>query len=179
MPSYYATNLITGTTTAAALTGDQPLRRPAVDAAAAGTVKSVTGTIIFASGVNLDISAVIELAILPADHVLLDWMLLNDDFDSATTVTVKMGLMTGSPGDADRLLATVGVELLASGATTLQSAAVTRGSVVASITGMRTCMASSSSDRSIGLGIVAAPTDPATIRRLDFVMYYRSAYFSA
>lgn len=175
MASYWATNLITGTTTAAALTGVQPIRRPPPSAHNAGDLKSVIGSIIFASGVNLAINDVLELAILPADHVLVDWQLWNDDFCSAPTITVKMGLMTGAVGDAGRALATVGVELLASGSTVLQAPAVTRGSVVASIAGMRTAATPSTSDRSIGLGVVVAPTNPATIRQLDFVMFYRGA----
>lgn len=171
--SYFATNEITGTTTAAALTGQQPLRRPPNIANGIGEVQQVTGTIIFASGVNIATNDVIELCVLPADHVLIDWMLLNDDFDSAATLTIKIGHIAGTPGNANRVLADVGVELLASGATTLQAPAVTRGSVVASIAGMRTMMTPATADRSIGLGVVAGPTNPATIRQLDFIMYYR------
>lgn len=176
MASYWATNLITGNTTAVALTGTQAIRHPPVSARGTSELH-VRGTIIFASGVNLAINDVIELAILPADHVLTGWELWNDDFDSATLVTIKMGLMTGTVGDASRLLATVGVELLASGATTLQAPAVTFNSVVASIAGMRTVQTPTTVDRSIGMGIVAAPTNIASIRQLDFVMRYRAAQF--
>ena len=166
--TYYATNEITGTTTAAALTGQQVLRRSSVVASAAGDVLSVTGSIIFASGVNLAINSIVELVVLPADHVPIDFILVNDDFDSATTITVKLGVMTGLVGDAGRALATVGVEGLASGATTLQAAAFSRNALAAWYR-----MAPASADRSIGLGVVAAPTDPATIRQLDFTMLYR------
>lgn len=173
--AYYATQLITGTTAAAALSGSQPIRRPPDIARGQGDLQAIQGSIVFASGVNIAINDVIELAVLPADHILVDWILVNDDFDSATTVTVKAGIMTGAPGDASRALATVGVELLASGATTLQAPAVTRGSVVASIGAYR--LAPATTDRSIGLGIVAAPTNPATVRQLDFIMFYRWASY--
>lgn len=173
--AYYATNEITGTTTAAALTGQQPLRRPSVNTPEIGDVAEVTGSIIFASGVILAINSVIELAVLPADCVPLDFVLINDDFDSATTITIKLGLMSGLVGDAGRALATVGVEGIASGSTLLQAAAYTRCALAA----FSQIAPSSTVDRSIGLGVVAAPTDPATIRRLDFQFYYRAARYGA
>lgn len=174
---YYATDVITGNLAAAALSGVQPFRRPWPVSDRAGDVLCEVGRISFASGVNLAINDVIELAVLPANHTLLDWILVNDDFDSATTFTTKIGVMTGAVGDASRAIATVGVELLASGATTFQAAAVTRGSLIGSVGAYR--IAPSTSDRSIGCGVVAAPTNPATQRQLDFYLFYRSARYGA
>lgn len=179
MAVYYATSLITGNTAAAALTGTQPLRRPPPTSRSGAEVQSVRGILVFASGTDLVINDVIELAILPADHVIVGWELWNDDFDSAASFTTKIGLMTGEPGDASRLIGTVGVELLASGSTVMQAAAVTRGSVVASIAGMRTAGTPSTSNRGVGMAVVAAPTNPATIRQLDFVLQYRAAHQGA
>lgn len=173
--AYFATNEITGSNVAVALTGIQALRHSSVIGSEAGDVLEATGTIIFASGVNLATNDLIELAVLPADHVPLDFVLINDDFDSATSITIKLGLMSGTVGDAGRALATVGVEGIASGSTLLQAAAYTRCllgtfSQIAPI---------STADRSIGLGIVAGPTNPATSRRLDFQFYYRPARYGA
>jgi hypothetical protein len=173
--AYYATNEITGSTAAAALTGIQALRHSSVISTEAGDVESVTGTIIFASGVNLAINDVIELAVLPADHVPLDFILSNDDFDSAALITIKLGLMTGAVGDAGRAIGTVGVEGIASGSTLLQAAAYTRCALAT----FQQIAPSTTADRSIGIGIVAAPTNPATIRRLDFQLFYRAARYGA
>lgn len=175
--AYYATDIITGNLAAAALSGVQPFRRPTPVTDGVGDVMCDVGRVSFASGVNLAINDVIELAVLPANHVLVDWILVNDDFDSATTFTTKIGIMTGTPGDASRAIATVGVELLASGATTFQAAAVTRGSLIASVGAYR--IAPSTSDRSIGCGVVAAPTNPASTRQLDFFLFYRAARYGA
>ena len=175
--TYFATDIIVGSNAAAALTGTLPLRRPPPGADQTGELLCDTGRIIFASGVNLAINDVIELAVLPEDCVLVDWILCNDDFDSNTTLQVRIGLMTGAPGDAGRALATVGAELLATGSTTLQAAAITRGSVAAKIGAYR--IAPTGSPRSIGMGIEAAPTNIASIRQLDFIMFYRAARYGA
>lgn len=175
--AYYATDAITGSNAAAPLTGSQPLKHPVPTGDQAGELLTDTGRLIFASGVNLAINDVIELAILPADHVLVDWIFLNDDFDSATLVVGRIGFMTGNPGDASRLLATVGAELLATASATLQAPAVTRGSVVAKVAAYRT--APLTVDRSIGFGVEVAPTNIASIRQLDFIMFYRAARYGA
>jgi hypothetical protein len=176
--AYYATNEITGSTTAVALTGIQTLRHSSVISTEAGDLVEVTGTIIFASGVNPAINDLIELAVLPADHVPVDFILSNDDFDSngTPTITIKLGLMTGTVGDAGRVLATVGVEGIASGSTLLQAPAYTRCALAT----FQQIAPSTLVDRSIGLGIVAsAATNPATIRRIDFQLFYRAARYGA
>jgi hypothetical protein len=169
MAVYYATNALTGNIVAAALTGQIVQRHPCIVADGAGDVITECATISFASGVNPVINDVIELGVLPADHVPIDWMLIGDDFDSATGVTIAIGIMAGTVGDTTRVYTDVGVEALASGSTTLQAAAFLRN---VSVTWGR--VAPTSGDRSIGLTFAAAPTtNPSTTRRLDFIYSYR------
>jgi hypothetical protein len=166
--SYYATNALTGTIVAAALTGQIVQRRPCITADDAGTVITECATISFASGVNPAANDVVELGILPADHVPVDWFLINDDFDSATSITAAIGIMAGAVGDTTRVYTDVGVEALASGSTQLQAAGFLR-----CVAGTWARLAPSSADRSIGLTFPAVGTAPATTRRLDFIYSYR------
>jgi hypothetical protein len=189
--AYYATNEITGNTTAVALTGVQVFRHPTVSARAAADVQSVTGTIILASGTNLAINDVIELVVLPADHIPLDFLLTTDQFDSNATPTLaaNIGLMTGSIGDASRIQTAVGSTF---------GAAVKFGSVAGSTAragqsnGTASALTlvqyaqtiaqttSNTADRSIGLAVTtAAATNPATARRLDFTLFFRWSRYGA
>src|SRR4051812_46600121 len=111
--SYYASNRITGSTTALAKTGTLQITQPNPNAYTAGNMFTDVGSIIFLNGVNPAINDVVELLVLPADHVIVDWYLNNDDFDTGAAATFRVGLMSGVPGDASRLLATVGSEFLA------------------------------------------------------------------
>lgn len=172
MASYYATNRLTGTIVAAALTGQIVQRQPVPISDGVGDVMVEHATISFASGVNPAANDVIELGILPADHVPVDWFLVNDDFDSTTSITIAIGIMTGTVGDASRDYTTVGVEALASGSTQLQAAGFLR-----CVTGTWCRLAPSSADRSIGLTFPAVGTAPATVRKLDFVYSYRWSRF--
>jgi hypothetical protein len=171
--SYYAGSEIQGGTTAVAKTGLVPIQRPAVVSARAGDVLHVVSTIIFANGTNIAINDVIEMLVLPADHVPVDFLIVADDLDSATTIQAKAGLMSGTPGDSSRALATVGTEILADASTTFQGAAAVGSPISAAQAVLFNRITPSSSDRSIGIGISAAPTNPATSRRVDLHLWYR------
>lgn len=177
--AYYAGSEIQGGTTAVAKTGVIPVQRPAVVSARAGDVLHVCSTIIFLNGTNIAINDVIEMLVLPADHVPIDFLIVNDDLDSATTFTAKAGLMSGTPGDATRALATVGTEILASASATFQAAAATASPVSAAQAALFNRITPSSSDRSIGIGVQAAPTNPATDRRIDLHVWYRWSRYGA
>lgn len=189
---YLATSLITGAVAGAALTGVQVVRRPPIVSRSGGDVIAVTGSITLASGTNLAANDVIELAILPADHLPIDFLLYAGQWDSnaAPTLAANFGVMTGAVGDASRNQATVGTE---------GGAAVKWGSVagctaragqsngtastltlVQYAQSLALVTPSTTADRSFGMAITAAAaTNPATTRRLDFTLFYRSTAFGA
>jgi hypothetical protein len=189
--SYFATNQITGNTAAAALTVAQPMRRPSPIPMDVGQVCAAMGTLIFASGVNLAVNDVIELAILPSDCVPIDFILSADQFDSNGTPTLagNIGVMTGSPGDVTRIQTAVGSTFGAAvkwgsiaGCTARagQSNGTAAALTLVQYAQTLSQLGSTSADRSIGMAITAlAATNPATIRRLDFTLFYRPAVFSA
>lgn len=183
---YYATTIITGSTAAAALSGVQPIRRPPDIARAQGDVQTVMGVLTFASGLNLAVNDVIELAILPADHVPLDFVLVTDQFDSnaATTLAGNLGVMSGAVADAARIQTAVGTEFGAAikwGGTAGSLAkpgyangganVLTNAMYATNVLGVAP---SSTADRSIGMAITAlAATNPATARTLRFAFTFR------
>lgn len=177
--AYYASSLITGSTTAVAKTTAIPLLQPYPSVMSAGEVSSVIGSISFASGTNPVANDVVELCILPAGCVVVDWYMLNDDFDTSgsPTITIKGGLISGTPGDATRDYTKVGAELWAAGTTLLQGAAFTRMNTTTAAQ-MVWRLAPSESDRSLGFTFdAAATTNPAAARRIDFALFYRSASY--
>jgi hypothetical protein len=176
---YFASNQITGSTTAVALTGTVPVRTPVPVTDAVGEVLVQHATIIFPNGTLVPINSIIEMCTLPADHVPVDWALINDDFDSATTMQGRMGLLAGTPGDATRLIANVGAEILAAASTIPQAAAFTRLGHTAAQAVLFGRIAPSTVDRTIAMAVTAAPTDIAADRRMDFLFFYRAARYGA
>lgn len=179
--AYYGSNLVTGSTAAAALTASPTYHRPPTTAAQAGQIVHERAVISFASGVNPATSDVIEMLTLPAGHVLVDFALSWSDFDSGTGAATKAGVMTGTPGDVTRALATVGVEILPTGATSLQAVGVARhGVVAAGVTAASAAafqaLGASAVDRSIGIGIeTQAATPIAATRTITLDVWYKPA----
>lgn len=100
----------------------------------------------------LAVNDIIEMIELPADHMIVDWSLDNDDLDSGTTaLAVDVGLMSGAVGAVD-LNRTVGTELF-SNTTVLATATFTRASTR---TGLM--IAPAPYDRSIGIKVKTAAT---------------------
>lgn len=191
--AYYATSLITGATAAAALSGTQVLRRPPDIATQQGDVQYVQGSIVLASGTNLAVNDVVELAILPADHVPIDFVLLavsQIDSNATPTLAANIGLMTGSPGDASRIQTAVGTEggaavKFGSVAGSLARAGQSNGTasaltLVQYATTFANIAPSFTADRSIGLAVTtAAATNPATARTIVFGLWFRAASYGA
>jgi hypothetical protein len=158
-----------------ARTGVLPVRRPALVADRSGSVMCARSSLSLLSGTNLAATDVLELGILPAHHVIVDFILTTDSWDSNATPTLAgdIGVMTGTVGDTERIQTAVGTELGAAivfGKTAVsvfvRLAAVAAGRVAASAT----------VDRSIGIAITtAAATNPAATRQLDFFLFYRPA----
>lgn len=191
MPKYYqTTELQGGAANATDLTGTgvAPIRRPAVIGDDAATVLCSKGTITFLNATNPILNDVIELAILPADHVPVDWVLTLDQFDSnaAPTFAVTIGMMTGLPGDTSRLAAAVGTEggsALPCGKGVVASPRYLRNGVYGTFVDQGVTwdrVAPTNADRSVGLFIQAiAATNPATTRILSFFLFYRTARYGA
>jgi len=177
--AYWASDLFTGTSVAAAVTAIT-YHKPPTSVAQAGQIAHTRAVIGFASGVNPATNDLIEMAVLPAGHVLVDWALYNDDFGSAELEN-RVGFMTGTPGDATRLIATVGGELLATGSDVFEAAALTTPrSAAADFKAFATTAALATPaavDRSIGVAWETAATTPTSgsIRYLILDIWYKAA----
>jgi hypothetical protein len=185
--AYYQTDALSASITAlnVATTGTLPVRRPAPIGDDVGTELSVKGSISFASGINLAVNDVIELVVLPADHVPIDFFFTADQFDSNATPTLaaNIGLMTGTVGDTTRIQTAVGTDGAAAmkwgslggcsgraGESNGTAAALTIVPYATTISRAAVVQV----DRSYGMAITAlAATNPATVRRLDFTLKYR------
>lgn len=108
---------------------------------------------------DLVLNNVIDLGILPAGHTVVNAFLLADDLDTngAPTITLDVGIMTGTPGDAVSVR-TVGQELFTA-STAAQTGA---GTPMSQKSGFM--IASTSADRSIGVKIATAPATAAAGR---------------
>lgn len=115
-------------------------------------------------GVNdLALNNLIDLGVLPAGHTIVGAKLLPDDLDTGTTLTLNVGLMSGTPGDAVSVR-TVGTELFAA-----STAAQTGSGADVAVTKTALTIPAAPLDRSIGVQIAAAPTG-ATAGRLRLLV---------
>lgn len=108
---------------------------------------------VFPVKANLAQNDIIEMLVLPADHVIVDAVVDADDLDSATSLDFDVGIMSGTPGLID-LNRTVGAQLF-DGATTGQAAGVARATLRTAFVQMP-----ANHDRSIGIKITTAPGTP-------------------
>lgn len=176
--SYFASDIITGSQVAVALTAAQFVRRPVPISTEVGEVMCDQGVITFASGLNPAANDVIEFCILPADHVLVDWQLSADQFDSSTGLTVTLGLMTGAVGDVTRTqTAFPAANAAGNGAAALVFGRTASDNFARNATSwFERAVVSTSTDRSVGLTFAAAPTtSPAALRRMALKVFYRAA----
>lgn len=102
---------------------------------------------------------VIDLGVLPAGHTVVDAVLIPDDLDTngTPTITLDVGLMSGTPGDGVSVR-TVGAELF-SASTAAQTGAVANMALKTGFT-----IQSSAADRSIGVKVVAGAATGAAGR---------------
>ena len=115
---------------------------------------------------------VIDIGILPAGHTINGAILICDDLDTGTAITLDAGLMSGTIGDAISAR-TVGQELFVA-----STAAQTGAAVSASTTKTAHTIPAAAFDRSIGVKIVAAPTGAVAGRlRLSVSMYATDSGF--
>jgi len=155
-----------------------------------GTVLCVQSTLSVASGTNFTLNDVIEWAVLPADHVLVDWILSSDiqDSNAAPTFAVTIGLMTGTVGDATRTSAAnfagtaEGANSVPFGKGTVTSPTYMRNGLYQTykLDGViwPRVAPSATVDRSVGMFVQAvAATSPATTRRMDLQLFYKIAAY--
>jgi hypothetical protein len=133
------------------------LKRQAPVSEESGTVKCERYTYTVPAGVTLVVGDIIELAILPAYHTVLDATLVTDDVGTAT---LDVGIMSSIPGDTDQAR-TCGNELFAGAADGVS----VRMSKVA---GFR--IAQIAGDRSIGLKVQTASIVGAA-QVIDLLLY--------
>ena len=96
---------------------------------------------------------VIELVILPEDHVPVDFTLDLDDLDTATGLVLDVGLITGVPGDVSA--SRVCGQEFAAGSTLGQTGGVLRASIAKAFRQVATPV-----QRGVGLKIATAATTP-------------------
>jgi len=109
---------------------------------------------------------IVDLGILPANHTVVDAILIPDDLDTnaSPTVALDVGIMSGTPGD-DTSARTCGTELFAA-STAAQGGTPTRMSAKTGFTILPTA-----NDRSIGVKFQAAAATAAAGRiRLRVLM---------
>jgi hypothetical protein len=115
---------------------------------------------------QIEANAMFDVGILPANHTVVDMILIPDDLDTngAPALTLDVGILSGTPGDAvsDR---TIGAEFF-SASTAGQGGTPTRMSLA---TGFK--VLATEADRSIGVKVVtdAATAAAGRIRLLTFL----------
>jgi hypothetical protein len=152
-----------------------PVRRPPTTGNDQARVMCAKSSLSLVSGTVPVANDVFEVGILPADHVLVDFILTADSWDSNATPTLaaNIGVMTGAVGDTARVYTAVGTEMGA--AIVFGKTAVSVFVRLAAVAANRVA-ASKTVDRSIGMAITtAAATDVAATRQLDFQLFYRLA----
>ena len=110
---------------------------------------------------------IFDLGVLPAYHTIADAILICDDLDSdgSPAITLDVGLLTGTVGDATNSR-TCGAEIF-SASTAAQTGAVARPTLKTAFNILPT-----GADRSIGLKIAAAPATAVAGRvRLRVLMH--------
>lgn len=100
--------------------------------------------------------AIIDLGMLQANMTVSDMILVPDDIDTGAAVTLDVGILSGTPGDA--ATRTCGAEFFAA-STAGQTGAIARPTLPSAFR-----VAATGADRSIGVKIVAAPATPVAGR---------------
>ena len=108
-------------------------------------------------GVTLALNDIIDLGLLPANHVITDVIIDTDDMDSNGTplMSIDIGVLSGTPGDTVSAR-TMGNEFFAAD-TTVRTGGISRMTKSA---GFR--VAATAADRSLGLKVTAAAATQAS-----------------
>lgn len=114
------------------------------------------------------INDVIEMGILPAGYVPVDAILICEDMDSVTGLTLDLGLISGTAGAADNAR-TGGNEALA--ASTIGQT----GGIVGPAKAAWGFIAPTDADRGIGIKIAAAATTPIIGAKVRLTVIARPA----
>lgn len=114
------------------------------------------------------INDVIEMGILPAGYVPIDAILACDDLDTATGITLDLGLISGVAGKADDAR-TCGNEAFA--ASTVGQA----GGIARPTKKDFAFIAPNTADRGVGLKIAAAATTPIVGAKIRLTLLARPA----
>jgi hypothetical protein len=133
------------------------LNRQAPVSEEAGTVKCERYTYTIPAGLTLNVNDIIELAILPAYHTVVDATLVSDDIGTAT---FDVGIMSSIPGDTDQAR-TCGNELFAGAADGVSVR-------MSKIAGFR--IVPIAGDRSIGVKVLTASITGAA-QVIDLLLY--------
>lgn len=110
---------------------------------------------------------IIDIGTLPAYHTISDVVLIPDDLDSATSMTLDVGIMSGAPGSTD-VSRTCGAEVFAA-STAAQTGAVARPTLKTAFNILPT-----ETDRSIGVKI-AAQAGTAVAGRIRLRVFMHAA----
>jgi hypothetical protein len=113
----------------------------------------------------LALADIIEIGILPGNARIVDAIIDTDDLDTggSPALTLDVGIMSGTVGDADTAR-TVGTELFA--ASTIGQA----GGMARTTKGQRSTP--TPLDRSIGVKVAAAPATGATSGKIRLTVFY-------
>lgn len=134
-------------------------QRPVPQAFTSGAVVAYLAEFIIPAGMTIGAGDIVELAVLPADHRIVDAQILpTGNFGAG--VTADVGIMSGAVGSTDPAR-TVGNELFAAVATNAFGRLVKGDAIV---------LDHSNSDRSIGVKFSAAVTGAGQILRLQVLM---------
>lgn len=133
------------------------LRKQAPVSGEAGGVVAERYTFTVPAGLTLAAGDIIELAILPAYHTVLDATLI---IDEAGTATFDVGIMSSIPGDTDQAR-TCGAQLFSGAADATTSRLALAGAFR---------LASTQGDRSIGVKVVGASVVGAG-QIIDLILY--------
>lgn len=176
---YYVADHLTGVLVAKDLfnTGVLAQVRPGIVADDAGTIICQKSSLSLTSGTAFVANDTVELGILPVNHVLVDFILATDSWDSNASPTLagSIGLWPGVVGDTAKLYSTVGTEGL--------SAGVFGKTAVSDFVRLKSPLfgrvaPSATVDRVIGLVITtAAATEVAANRVMDFYLFTRNARY--
>lgn len=124
-----------------------------------GAVVAYTATITIPAGVTIGTSDIIEFAVLPADHRIVDAAIVS--VSGFTTETADIGIMTGDVGDAADTTRTSDDKIF-DGVALTGFARITAGTAMG--------LATSDKDRSIGVKLSASTAGAGQTITVQFLM---------
>jgi hypothetical protein len=135
-----------------------------ITASQAGQIVHDYGTVEVTTALAAD--DIVKLCNLPAEHELVDFMLLADDLDTygTPTITISVGVLNA---DGDDLVASTNV---LTNSTVAQAGGVARANLLAGLT-----LASSASDRIIAAKITTVGATPAAGTLRGHIQYCRKS----